>query len=82
MDEFKIVTCDAMHWMTAVKGIIVVKDDGLPKYYLGNDYHFHTFTNHWIVGCATFVKKSICKIEANPGLGGYMYDHLSPLPEN
>ncbi|KAI2513608.1 Reverse transcriptase (RNA-dependent DNA polymerase) [Fragilaria crotonensis] len=49
--------------------------------FLGNDYNFSVGENAWVVGCATYIKECIRRIESEFDLGGTLWPHRTPLPE-
>ena len=65
VDDFKIYAKDPARWMNKIKDTFLVKSDGPPSYYLGNDYNFSEEHNLWVVNCATYLKEAIRRIESD-----------------
>ena len=53
VDDFKIDACKPSHWLDLIKGTFLVKSDGPPSYYLGNDYNWSAAENAWVLSCST-----------------------------
>jgi len=49
VDEFKIVMHNPSHWLDFIKGTFLVKSDGPPSYFLGNDYNWSAAKNTWVL---------------------------------
>ena len=77
VDDFKIVARDPQQWMTKIKAIFLVKSEGPPSYYLGNDYCWSEEEQAWVLSCGTYVKECIRRIEA---LFGTLSGHDTALP--
>ena len=63
VDDFKIVARIPEHWMKLIKDTFTVKDEGTPKYYVGNDYWQPDPDVMWQVGSKTYIKEAIAKLE-------------------
>jgi hypothetical protein len=48
---------------------------------LGNDYNFSEGENAWVLGCSTYIKECIRRIESEFDLDGDLWTHRTPLPE-
>ncbi|KAI2510964.1 Reverse transcriptase (RNA-dependent DNA polymerase) [Fragilaria crotonensis] len=81
VDDFKIVARDPDRWKDQIAAAFLLKSVGPPAYYLGNDYNFSKDENAWVLGCATYIKECIRRIETDFGLDGDLYTHRTPLPE-
>ena len=62
VDNFKIVAKDPDSIMASLEHKYMIKDDGLPKYYLGNNYCPQK--GKWMVGCKKYVVKAVHQVEA------------------
>lgn len=80
VDDFKIVARDAKRWSTRISDQFLLKSLEAPKYYLGNDYNFSEDENAWVVGCQTYIKECIRRIEDGDTFDGTLYPHRTPLP--
>jgi hypothetical protein len=47
---------------------------------LGNDYNWSEQYSAWELGCFTYVKECVRKLEADPFINGELRPHKSPLP--
>ena len=81
VDDFKIVARNPDRWNDQIAAAFLLKSVGPPAYYLGNDYNFSKDENAWVLGCATYIKEYICRVETDFGLDGDLYTHRTPLPE-
>jgi hypothetical protein len=68
VDDFKIVAQEPEWW-----------HDQTPSYYLGNDYDWSEDEKAWVLGCATYIKERIRRLEDDPSFGT-LHPHKSPLP--
>ena len=81
VDDFKIVARDpADRWKTQISATFLLKSIG-PASYLGNDYTFSEGESAWVLGCATYLKECIRRIESEFDLDGDLWTHRTPLPE-
>ena len=81
VDDFKIVARNPDRWKDQIAAAFLLKSVGEPSYYLGNDYNFSKDENAWVLGCATYIKECIRRVETDFGLDGTLYTHRTPLPE-
>lgn len=81
VDDFKIVARDPNRWKDQIAAAFLLKSVGPPAYYLGNDYNFSKDENAWVLGCATYIKECLRRIETDFGLDGDLYTHRPPLSE-
>ena len=83
VDDFKIVARDPERWKSFISAAFLLKSIGPPAYYLGNDYNFSQSENAWVLSCATYLKESVRRLEADSDLclDGTLYPHRTPLPE-
>ena len=79
LDDFKIVARDPKRWMDLIETKFALKSVGPPSYYLGNDYNWSPEEKAWVIGCQTYVKEAVHRIEDNDQLGGALYPHKVPL---
>ena len=51
VDDFKIVARQPEHWLNLIKKRFLVKQSGLPEYYLGNNYWYEETGKYgqWVV---------------------------------
>ena len=77
VDDFKIVARDPSHWMKKIQDVFIVKSIGPPKYYLGNDYSRDSTTGQWQVGCTTYIKEALRRVES---IFGDIKRRQTPLP--
>ncbi len=82
VDDFKIVARNPDRWKTQISAAFLLKSIGPPAYYLGNDYNFSVGENAWVVGCATYIKECIRRVESEFDLDGDLWTHRTPLPES
>ena len=79
VDDFKIVAKNPTHWMTKIQAKFVLKSVGPPSYYLGTNYNWSEQEKAWVVGCQTFCKEIIQRVEQDL-IKGQLYPHKIPLP--
>jgi len=85
------MTTFALMWMTLkllhashyvgwdlIKGTFLVKSDGPPSYYLGNDYNWSAAENASVLSCSTYIKECIWHLEDNPALNGKLFVQKVP----
>ena len=72
VDDSKIVENP---WNTGL--IYFLKQSGPPEYYLGNDYRYEDNENLWTMGCMTYAKEAVRKIEE---IKGTLRKEKTPLP--
>ena len=82
VDDFKILAKDPRHWMDQLKASFVIKADGPPSYYLGCDYFRPDPTEEepnppWQIGCQTYIKEAIGKLET---IFGTIAKNRQPIP--
>jgi hypothetical protein len=84
VDDFKIVARDPERWKSHISAAFLLKSVGPPSYYLGNDYNFSVEENAWVLGCATYIKECVRRIETDTELclNGTIWPHRTPLPES
>ena len=84
VDDFKIVARDPERWKSHISAVFLLKSIGPPSYYLGNDYNFSAEENAWVLGCATYIKECVRRIETDTELclDGTIWPHRTPLPES
>ena len=80
VDDFKIVARDPNHWLTQISGAFLLKSTGPPSYYLGNDYMWSPSKNAWVLGCSTYIKECIRRLEEDDMIKGKLWEHKHPLP--
>ena len=80
VDDFKIVAADPDRWIEHIKAVFHLKSVGPPSYYLGNDYTWSPSEEAWVLGCSTYIKERIRRLEDNDMLDGKLYEHKNPLP--
>ena len=78
VDDFKVVAKDPMIWIDRIAGAFLIKEHGPRKYYLGNDYTYHTGQDIWTYGCETYAKEAIAKVER---MFGNIAKESTPLPK-
>ena len=81
VDDFKVVARDPSVWMNKIQEKFVLKSVGPPSYYLGNDYNWSAEEKCWVLGCQTYCKEAVQRVEQDH-LGGTLYPHKIPLPAN
>lgn len=62
--------------MKAIQSYFTVKPIGPLKYYLGNDYMLNKDSNIWTIGCTTYVKEALSRVESF----FYLKRWATPLP--
>ena len=60
--------------------MFLLKSTGPPSYYLGNDYSWSKDESTWVLGCATYVKECIRRLEDDSMIDGKLWEHKNPLP--
>ena len=63
VDDFCIFSMNPQPIMDQIKSIFTVKSEGPPEYYLGNDFKTDS-KGRWCIGCRTYIKEGIRRIEA------------------
>lgn len=81
VDDFKIVARDPKRWMGLIEGAFLIKTQGPPDYYLGNDYVYNAPGKFWLLGCHTYIKECIRRLEHDCDIDGKLYPKKVPLPE-
>ena len=81
VDDFKVVALDANRWCIEMAKKFQLKIVEKPRYYLGANYEYSKEHKAYHVGCQTYIKESVRKVEAHPDLGGKLYEHKTPIPE-
>jgi Reverse transcriptase (RNA-dependent DNA polymerase) len=82
VDDFMVVARNPEQWIQAIKSRFLLKTVGPPTYYLGNNFTWLERSGTWAVGCATYLKECVRKIEEDDYFGGKLYTHKTPLPPN
>jgi hypothetical protein len=80
VDDFKVVARNPQRWVDEISAVFLLKSVGPPSYYLGNDYNWSEQYSAWELGCFTYVKECVRKLEADPFINGELRPHKSPLP--
>jgi hypothetical protein len=75
VDDFCICSKAPEEIMERIKAEYVVKGEGPPDYYLGNDYKRHL--GRWAVGCKKYITEAIKRVE---GIFGRLTKTTLPLP--
>ena len=65
--------------MNLIQEKFVLKSVGPPSYYLGNDYNWSPQEKAWVVGCQTYCKEAVRRVEQEH-IKGTLYPHKIPLP--
>ena len=78
-DDFKIVARDPDHWLTQMSGVFLLKSTGPHSYYLGNDYMWSPTHNAWVLGCSTYIKQCICRLEEDDMIEGKLWERKNPF---
>lgn len=81
VDDFKIVARDPQHWMSMIEGAFLIKSQGPPDYYLGNNYTYSPLGKMWLLGCHTYIKECIRRLESDEDINGKLWPKKTPLPE-
>ena len=81
VDDFKVVALDANRWCTEMAKKFQLKIVEKPRYYLGANYEYSKLHKAYHIGCQTYIKECVRKVEAHPDLGGKLYEHKTPIPE-
>ena len=66
VDDFMIISKDTKRIMDFFKKHFIIKSDGPPDYYLGNDFKRNT-DGQWTVGCKKYIKDALLKVQAIHG---------------
>ena len=69
-------------WINHINAVFLLKSEGPPEYYLGNDYSWSEEENVWVVGCATYIKECLQQIEEDSMIDGKPYEHKNPYHQN
>ena len=81
VDDFKVVAEDANRWCKCIGLKFQLKIVEKPRYYLGANYSYSEKNKAYHVGCHTYIKECVRKIEAHPDLVGKLFEHKTPLQE-
>jgi hypothetical protein len=80
VDDFKVVARKPQRWVNEISALFLLKSVGPPSYYLGNDYNWSEKHSVWELGCSTYIKGCIRKLESEQFINGKLCPHKSPLP--
>jgi hypothetical protein len=80
VDDFKVIARAPERWTEQIAGIFHLKSVGSPTYYLGNDYHWNAEEGVYFLGCNTYIKECLRRIEALLPDGQTLYKKTTPLP--
>ena len=78
VDDFCIFSRDPWRHMRKLQEEYTIKDAGPPNYYLGNDFRTIS-TGHLAVGCSTYLKNALARIEEKFGT---LKPQRSPMATN
>ena len=78
VDDFKIIAKDCKQYMEALKKVYIIKNEGPPDYYLGNNYDQVSGNGKdtTYIGCKTYVSEAINRLER---LFGTLSKKKSPM---
>ena len=77
VDDFCIFSKEPQPIMDQIKSIFTVKSEGPPSYYLGNDFVQNKKSKLWYLGCKTYIKEGIARVEGL--LGKQLSKHDTPM---
>mmetsp|Transcript_52228 Transcript_52228/g.78006 ORF Transcript_52228/g.78006 Transcript_52228/m.78006 type:complete len:1156 (-) Transcript_52228:781-4248(-) len=80
VDDFKVCARNPKRWIDLIAGAFCLKSAESPKYYLGNDYEWSTSHKCYVLGCATYIKECIRRLEDDEELCGQLQKQNTPLP--
>lgn len=63
VDDFMIVAREPQRWLEPLQKQFVIKQAGRPSSYLGNDLVFDEQSGMYRMGCATYLKEALTRIE-------------------
>ena len=82
VDDFKVCAKDPKRWINAIANVFLLKSSGPPDYYLGNDYGWTPTDSKWVVGCATYIKECVRKLEEDDLIDGNLIPQNTPMPDD
>jgi hypothetical protein len=82
VDDFMVVAKDPNQWIQHIKTQFLLNSVDPPTYYLVNNFTWLENSATWSVGCATYLKECVCKVEDDEYFGGKLYTHKTQLPLN